>query len=606
IRVINEFGCEAKSNDLYIQPGPPVGSIPGGCHTRCRPDTLCLPPNLPNIASWQWYFDGNPIAGATGPDLVATQSGTYWAVLTDGFGCIGQSDPLSLHLFDAYGNVTGKVWADVNNNGVIDPADTLVSGIPVDLYQNGSPVAYGQSNVNGSYAFTNILSANYTVQIDAFSLPANWQVVTGQGPANMSGCQTLATADLLLKFVCQPLSSTLQLQACPGSFAMYQSTAIPTGSSQSFAFTNNGCDSTVTVTVQALQTSASTLTLKTCPGHMVAYGGMQLTAGTVQDFVFSNALGCDSTVTVTVQALQTSASNLTLKACSGSTVAYGGMQLTPGTVQDFMFQNIQGCDSTVTVTVQALQNSISALTLKTCPGTTVAYGGLQLTAGTVQDVVIQNYQGCDSTVTVTVQELPVSASSLTLQGCPGSTVGYNGLQLVPGTVQGVLLQNYLGCDSTVTVTVQALQNSASLLEVSVCRGEAFIYANTAIPVGQTQDFHLMNAEGCDSIVTVVVTAYPSATFALLADSSCVNQSTGSITVNSVTGGLAPYQFSLDGGTGQTDSLFQNLGIGQHAVEVEDANGCTVTQSAQIDEWPRLILVLPNGILPCDSSGVRLT
>ena len=657
IRVINEFGCEAKSNTLYIQPGPPVGSIPGGCHTRCRPDTICLPPNLPNIASWQWFFNGTPIAGATGPDLVATQSGAYWAELTDLFGCTGQSDPLTLQLFDSYGNVTGQVWADVNNNGLIDAADTLLSGIAVDLYLGGSPVAYGQSNSSGGYAFTNILSASYTVQIDAFSLPPNWQVVIGQRPANMSGCRTLATADLLLKFICPSLSSSLQLQACPGGSAMYQGNAIATGTTQNFLFTNAqgcdstvmvsvqalpistsaltlktcpgstitygglglapgavqdfvlqnylGCDSTVTVSVQALPTSTSALTLKTCPGSTITYGGMALAPGAVQDFVLQNYLGCDSTVTVSVQALPTSTSALTLKTCPGSTITYGGMALAPGAVQDFVLQNYLGCDSTVTVSVQALPTSTSALTLKTCPGSTITYAGVPLSPGSMQDIVLQNYLGCDSTVTVSVQELPVSTSTLTLQGCPGSTVGYNGLQLSPGTVQNVMLQNYLGCDSTVTVTVQTLQNSASLLEVSVCTGETYDYAGTAVAAGETREFHLINAEGCDSTVTVVVTAYPAASFALRADSSCVTQATGSIVVHSTLGGLPPYQFSLDGGATQMDPLFSDLASGNYEVVLEDANGCTVTQSATIAERPRLAVVLPDGILPCDSSGIRL-
>ncbi len=555
IRAINEFGCEARSNSVYIQPGPPVNAIPGGCHTRCRPDTLCLPTNLPYVASWQWYYDGSPIAGATGPDLIATQSGTYWAVLTDAYGCMGQSDPLSLQLFDAYGNVTGQVWSDVNDNGLIDAADTLVSGIPVDLYQNGSPVAYGQSNPAGTYAFTNIFATNYVVQIDAASLPAQWQIVIGQKPANMAGCQTLATADLLVKFVCQSIASNVQLGACPGGSALYQGTAIPTGGSQSFVLTTaQGCDSTVTVTVQALPVSTSALTLTACNGGMVTYNGVQLNPGTVQNFVLQNQLGCDSTVTVTVQTAPTSAANIILKACAGGTVAYNGVQLSSGTVQDFIFQN---------------------------------------------------YLGCDSTVTVTVQTAPTSAANITLKACSGSTVAYNGAQLSSGTVQDFIFQNYLGCDSTVTVTVQAAQNSASLLTVTACPGEAYDYAGAAVPAGETREFNFTNAAGCDSVVTLVVTALPVAAFTLQADPSCAAQPTGSLLVRQAQGGLAPYQFSLNGGLAQADSLFEALAAGNYQVILEDANGCTVAQSATIGELPRLEVVLADAFLPCDSSGISL-
>jgi len=39
--------------------------------------------------------------------------------------------------------------------------------------------------------------------------------------------------------------------------------------------------------------------------------------------------------------------------------------------------------------------------------------------------------------------------------------------------------------------------------------------------------------------------------------------------------------------------------------LEDANGCTVTQSATIGELPRLEVVLTDAFLPCDSSGISL-
>ena len=505
IRVINEFGCEAQSDPLYIQPGPPVNVIPGGCHTRCRPDTLCLPTDLPYIAAWQWYYNGDPISGATGPNLIATQSGSYWAVLTDGYGCVGQSDPLTLQLFDAYGNVTGHVWADVNNNDLIDAADTLLSGIAVDLYQNGSPVAYGKSNDQGIYAFANILAANYIVQIDAASLPPRWQVVIGQQSANMSGCRTLATADLLLKFVCPTLTSQVALQVCPGHSALYQGATLPIGASQAFPFTT--------------------------------------------------AQGCDSTVTVIVQALPTSTSALTLFACVGNALIYNGMQLTPGTVQDFVFQN---------------------------------------------------YLGCDSTVTVMAQTAPVSTSVLTLTACPGTTAAYNGGQLLPGTVQNFVFQNYLGCDSTVAVTVQALQNAASLLEVFVCPGAAFDYAGASMLAGETREFHLLTTGGCDSVVTVVVTTFPASTFALLSTPSCATQPTGSLLANQADGGLPPYQFSLNGGPAQTDSVFQTLAAGAYEVVLEDGNGCAASQSTTIGELPRLELALADATLPCDSNGLLLT
>lgn len=127
---------------MVIFPGPNISALPSGCHERCNPDTLCLPP-LPEIVSWQWFFEGSAIPGATSHQFVANQSGTYWAELMDINGCEASSAPLTVELYNGFGNILGQVWSDVNDNGIIDAADTLVSGIPVQLLQNGTFIAPG-------------------------------------------------------------------------------------------------------------------------------------------------------------------------------------------------------------------------------------------------------------------------------------------------------------------------------------------------------------------------------------------------------------------------------------------------------------------------------
>ncbi|MGE0638454.1 MAG: T9SS type A sorting domain-containing protein [Bacteroidia bacterium] len=49
--------------------------------------------NPPGTA-YQWYFNGNPIAGATSQTYTATESGNYYVVITYGNGCTGQSNIL--------------------------------------------------------------------------------------------------------------------------------------------------------------------------------------------------------------------------------------------------------------------------------------------------------------------------------------------------------------------------------------------------------------------------------------------------------------------------------------------------------------------------------
>jgi PKD repeat protein len=502
IRVVNEFGCEAKSNTVAILPGPPVGSIPAGCHTRCKPDTLCLP-NLPNVASWQWYMNGNPVPGATTPNFIAQQSGTYWAELTDWYGCSATSDPLSLELFDGYGNILGQVWSDVNANGLIDAADTLLSGITVVSYQNGALFGSNISGAAGEFALTNVLSTNYTFSVDPFSLPPNWTIIIGQDAAALSGCDVEANCEFLLRFGCQAFS-TLQLSAC-----------------------------------------------------------------------------------------------------AGETVAYNGQNIPAGGTQIFQMTSPEGCDSTVVVNVTALQPSSSALTLNACPGEMATYNGASLAIGATQSFTLQNWQGCDSIVTVTVGSLASSNTNLQVGVCPGETYEYQGVVLAAGTMQTFTLTNAVGCDSVVTINVRQKNVSSNLVEVSVCPNETYTYAGEEIAPGDSQEFHFNNWEGCDSTVTVAVSAFPEVNFGLVAKPSCTNAATGVLEAVGIAGGLAPLRFSLDNVDFQDSARFVGLSAGGYTLHIEDGNGCVFARDTTLTALIPLEIELLDGILPCDSAGVRL-
>jgi len=509
VRVINEFGCAANSAPVVIRPGPNVAALPGGCHSRCKPDTLCLPA-LPGIASWQWYHNGSPIPGATSGQFVAQQSGTYWAVLTDNTGCKAQSKDLYLDLYDGFGTVAGRVWSDVNGNGVIDAADTLLAAIPLIVNQNGSPYATAQSAPNGHFSFPNVLSTQYTVLVDAAKLSPQWEIVIGQRDFTLSGCGAYLSGDLLLhKRACLPAQQELQFTVCAGGSAFYNGTAVAAGSSESFTFqTLLGCDSIVTVNVAALPVLRSELNVEVCPGTPYTYAGAQIPANSSRDFMLKTAFGCDSIVTVNVSALPLLTSVLNAKTCPGTTYAYGSANLVIGSTTEFTLKTASGCDSVVTVNVAALPTSASVLNVKACPGGSYDYNGTAVPTGTSQVFALKNWLGCDSLVTLTVAPLPISILNLAVKTCPGTTYTYAGTDLAIGTSQSFIFKNHLGCDSIVTVTVSALPLLTSVLNAKTCPGTTYTYGSANLVIGSTTEFMLKTASGCDSMVTVNVTALP--------------------------------------------------------------------------------------------------
>ena len=56
---------------------------------------------------------------------------------------------------------------------------------------------------------------------------------------------------------------------------------------------------------------------------------------------------------------------------------------------------------------------------------------------------------------------------------------------------------------------------------------------------------------------------------------------GSITIGNVTGGTAPYEYSIDGGAYGRTTIYKNLEAGAHTVAVRDTNGCVFSTTVTI-------------------------
>ncbi|MCC6727319.1 MAG: PKD domain-containing protein, partial [Saprospiraceae bacterium] len=407
VNAINQFGCKAQSNEITIQNAPDVDLVPAGCHTRCQPDTMCLP-NVPNIASYQWLFNGSPMAAPNGTssDPIFSQSGDYSVVMTDVYGCTSTSAVLSLDLLPGFGDILGDVYFDVNQNGVIDGPDTLVSGINIFLNNGTANIDTVTSTISTGYNFVDILSTDYDLYLDSLNLPAGWTAVWSSSSITLSGCDVEEQFDWLLTSNCAATTGSETLTACPGESAIYAGTPILAGTSMPITLTNfNGCDSIVTVTVLELATSTGSETLTACPGTSAVYNGTPVMAGTSMPFTLTNWLGCDSIVTVTVNELPAPSSSLALSACLGDFADYNGTPLPPGTDTLFLYPSVQGCDSVVNVTVTPLMASTNTVNLSACTGEAAMYNGTPILAGASQQFTFTNWLNCDSVVTVVVAEL---------------------------------------------------------------------------------------------------------------------------------------------------------------------------------------------------------
>ncbi len=503
---VSAFGCETTSNILTLNPGPDINLVPSGCHTRCNPDTLCLPPIL-GIVSYQWYFNGVPIPAPNGNELelVATQSGAYQLEMTDVVGCTLLSEALTLDLYQGVGDISGTVYYDKNDNGLIDPTDSILTNIPISLDDINGLVGTINTDQNGEYLFDNVHSTDYRLTLDTTVLASNHQAVVAKIDTVLTGCDQEIFIDWLVIEVCESFASTLLMNTCDGAPITYAGEILPAGATTPVTLlASNGCDSVVQVTVVDNMSITEYENYDACAGTTYDYNGTMINAGVTEQFDFTTVNGCDSTVIVTVSELSTTPGNEIFSACSGEGIIYEGTTMLAGSTQDFTLLSAQGCDSIVTVTVTEI--------------------------------------------------LPLS-----------------------------MIETY-----------------------NVCADESYDYNGKMLSAGTTESFTFVGYQGCDSTVTVVVDAYAPLTLSLSTEIICPGSSMGEIEVSNVTGGVPPYQFSVNGNPPQSALIFTDLSPGDYSVIMTDDNNCQQEEQITIENYAPVDLTFEElYTIPCEEERIML-
>ncbi len=245
----NQFGCQAESNTITIDEGPDIGIIPDGCFERCGPDTLCLPV-LSGSYDFQWYFNGVivPAPEGTVADFIIEESGSYYVELTDAFGCVNASEEFVVNLVDPTGNISGLVYYDVNENGILDGPDTLMQNVNVYIEDpmNGDLDSL-LTDINGEVLWEDIASQLYNFSLDLSSLPTGVKPYEDQIDLELIGCDDEDTFTFLCYPECEVLTSEIEMEFCNGN-NVYEGVSFSNDTIFTIAYNIDvDCDSLVTV-----------------------------------------------------------------------------------------------------------------------------------------------------------------------------------------------------------------------------------------------------------------------------------------------------------------------------------------------------------------------
>lgn len=198
--------------------------------------------------------------------------------------------------------------------------------------------------------------------------------------------------------------------------------------------------------------------------------------------------------------------------CAGTpyTAANGDTLWQPGT-HPVTLPSLHGCDSTIVYQLSHHPAYNQNLNVSLCAGQSHTLpDGTAVSAAGTYPVTLPSVHGCDSTITTLLTLYPAYNQNLNVNICAGQSH-----TLPDGTAVGtmgvypVTLQSTHGCDSTITTTLTVYPTYNQNLNISICAGQSHTLPNgTAVNATGVYPLTLQSINGCDSVITTLLTVYP--------------------------------------------------------------------------------------------------
>jgi gliding motility-associated-like protein len=338
----------------------------------------------------------------------------------------------------------------------------------------------------------------------------NGEIISQQGMysdtfQNQLGCDSIITLNL---FILPTEYTPLSVQICEGQTYNFngQNLGIQ-GTYVANLQTSSGCDSLVELELSVVSILETQIALRLCPNAQTEFGGMIISeAGVYQDTLISFG-GCDSLVTLTLTFYPEDGSEFTANICEGGTYEFDGQILSIGGEYQATFQNIFGCDSTVTLNLLILSNDFTNIQRQICEGDTYLFGGVQLSSSGNYLDTLQNTNSCDSIISLTLTVSATLETYLQVSICEGESLQFGGIALTEEGEYIDTLKSSGGCDSLIKLQLSIKETQTNLIEVDICEGESYEFDGELLTESGEYTVIKQSVAGCDSIIILKLLSF---------------------------------------------------------------------------------------------------
>ncbi len=581
--------CESCNNGIDDDgDGLPDCLDPDCCnHPSCSIPTINLGNNVVScsnattINAGAGYTSYTWSTGATTQSISVTQNGLYSVTVAN--ACFSFADTIQVTF-----QITPTLELGPNISACENQANVInaTPGFTNYIWGDGTPGPTISTYGAGTYRVTATDACGNT-QTDAINVTLLPRPVIDLGPDTVicaSTSYTLQGPSLAQGIYAWTPNTGLSCQNCPNP-----SVTPNTNTTYYLALTNaQGCSSIDSVRVSLNICFLTTLIdTAACQGSTVNINGVNYLAPSTTTITLNSSQGIDSIITIQVSAWPTYNQNFNFGLCPGQSQVFNGVTFSGNQSQTFNLNTIQGCDSTVLITTFPLPSYNLVIDTTFCENSPLTIQGFSFNSSQNRTFNLSTWQGCDSTVLVRAQMLDSVAQQFQVQACQGTSYNFNGTLIPAGTNRSFVYTAFNGCDSTVTVQVEALNTNNNQVNHHTCLGIPVVINGQPYFNDTSFCLNFNNQFGCDSIICHTVSTHsPAPLQSTSSNLPCSGNGTGSITVSSNTPDR-PLSYSWLPNL-SIDSVLYSSQAGIFQVTITDSYGCTasitdtIVQPSQLD------------------------
>ncbi len=266
-----------------------------------------------------------------------------------------------------------------------------------------------------------------------------------------------------------------------------------------------GCDSILTLDLTINFATTGTEVITACDSYQWINGVTYYSSNSAAMDTLTNSLGCDSIVTLDLTINFATAETDVIMACDFYQWINGVTYYSSNNTAMDTLTNSLGCDSIVTLDLTINFATTATDVISACDSYQWINGVTYYSSNNTAMDTLTNSLGCDSIVTLDLTINFATAGTDVITAC--DSLGWiNGVMYYSSnnTAKDTLV-NALGCDSIVTLDLTINFSTAETDVITACDSYQWINGATYYSSNNTAMDTLTNSLGCDSIVTLDLT-----------------------------------------------------------------------------------------------------